>query len=135
MTLEDASRRAVPSPADPEPTGPGAGDGRSVQRLVAILEFVADRAGGAAPGVLQIARGTGSRSRSSPGTCARWWTQASSVDIETDSSVQNTPTAKPVDRIVRRLRVDRDHLHYEMFMEAVGVGLTLHLSSDLTRRL
>lgn len=54
--------------------------------------------------------------------------------IETDSSVQNTPTAKKVDRIVRRLRVEGDRLRYELLMEAVGEGLTLHLSSGLTRQ-
>jgi len=54
--------------------------------------------------------------------------------IETDSSVRNTPTAKQVDRIVRHLRLEGDQLHYEVFMEAVGQGLTLHLSSDLTRQ-
>lgn len=78
-----------------------------------------------------IALPTGQAERGS-GTCQ------TDVDgvlvIETDSSVQNTPTAKQVDRIVRRLRVDGDHLHYEVSMEAVGQGLALHLSSDLTRQ-
>ena len=37
-------------------------------------------------------------------------------------------------RIVRRLRVDGGRLHYEVFMEAVGQGPALHLSSDLTRQ-
>jgi len=55
--------------------------------------------------------------------------------METDSSVQNTPSAKQVDRIVRRLRVDGDRMHYEVLMEAVGQGLALHLSSDVRRAL
>jgi DNA-binding IclR family transcriptional regulator len=42
---------------DVEASGPVAGDGRSVQRVVSVLEFVAARAGGPAPGVLEIARG------------------------------------------------------------------------------
>lgn len=54
--------------------------------------------------------------------------------IDTDSSVQNTPTAKQVDRIVRHLRVEGDQMHYEVFMEAVGQGLALHLSSDVSRQ-
>lgn len=40
-----------------EASGPAAGDGRSVQRVVSVLEFVAARAGAAAPGVVEIARG------------------------------------------------------------------------------
>jgi len=55
------------------------------------------------------------------------------VVFDVDSSVQYTPTAKPVDRIVRKLRIDGDRMHYEVFMEAVGQGLTLHLTSDVTR--
>ena len=78
-----------------------------------------------------IALPTGQAERGS-GTCR---TDADgSVVIDIDSSVQNTPTAKRVDRIVRRLRVDGDHLHYEVFMEAVGQGLALHLASDVTRQ-
>lgn len=53
--------------------------------------------------------------------------------IATDAAVQNTPTAKRVDRIVRRFRVDGDVLDYTMDMEAVGVGLTLHLTARLIR--
>lgn len=56
------------------------------------------------------------------------------IVIETDSSVQNTPTAKQVDRIVRHLRVEGDQMHYEVFMEAVGQVLALHLSSDVRRQ-
>lgn len=55
------------------------------------------------------------------------------VVIETAASVLNTPKAKRVDRIVRKLRVEGDSLHYELFMEAVGQGLTLHLDARLTR--
>lgn len=55
------------------------------------------------------------------------------LQIETDSTVQNTETAKPVDRIVRRFEVDGDDLHYRMEMAAVGQGLTLHLTSHLRR--
>lgn len=42
-----------------EATGPAVGDGRSVQRVVTVLEFVAARASAAAPGVVEIARGVG----------------------------------------------------------------------------
>lgn len=66
------------------------------------------------------------------GTCHT--DEAGAMVIETDSSVRNTPTAKQVDRIVRHLRLEGDQLHYEVFMEAVGQGLALHLSSDLTRQ-
>lgn len=78
-----------------------------------------------------IALPTGQAERGS-GTCRT--DPDGALFIETDSSVQNTPTAKQVDRIVRRLRVEGDHLRYELLMEAVGQGLTLHLASDLTRR-
>lgn len=44
---------------DVEASGPAAGDGRSVQRVVSVLEFVAARAGAGAPGVVEIARGVG----------------------------------------------------------------------------
>ena len=54
--------------------------------------------------------------------------------VHTDASVQNTPTAKRVDRVVRSVRVEGDRMHYEVFMEAVGQGLALHLSSELTRQ-
>ncbi len=42
-----------------ESPNPAPGDGRSVQRVVALLEFVASRAAGPAPGVVEIARGVG----------------------------------------------------------------------------
>ncbi len=78
-----------------------------------------------------IALPTGQAERGS-GTCHT--EPDGALVLETDASVQNTPTAKQVDRIVRHLRVDGDHLHYEMSMEAVGQGLTLHLTSDLERQ-
>lgn len=55
------------------------------------------------------------------------------LGVETDAEVRNTPTAKRVDRIVRRFAVHGDRLGYEMEMAAVGVGITLHLTSHLTR--
>ncbi|HEY3546951.1 MAG TPA: FABP family protein [Propionicimonas sp.] len=78
-----------------------------------------------------IALPTGQAERGS-GSCRT--DEDGGIVIETDSSVQNTPTAKQVDRILRQLRVDGDQLHYEVFMEAVGQGLTLHLSSDVRRQ-
>lgn len=56
------------------------------------------------------------------------------LTVETDAEVRNTPTAKQVDRIVRRFVVTGDALAYDMEMAAVGVGLTLHLTSHLTRQ-
>lgn len=79
--------------------------------------------------VISLASGQAERGS---GTCRT--DEDGALVIETDSSVQNTPTAKQVDRIVRRLRVEGDRLHYEVLMEAVGEGLALHLSSDLTRQ-
>jgi DNA-binding IclR family transcriptional regulator len=38
---------------------PGGGDGRSIQRVVAVLDFIAARAAGPAPGVVEVARGVG----------------------------------------------------------------------------
>lgn len=55
------------------------------------------------------------------------------IVIETDATVHCTPTAKRVDRIVRRFTFDGDRLEYRMRMVAVGVGLTLHLASELER--
>ncbi len=78
-----------------------------------------------------IALPTGQAERGS-GTCRT--DEDGAIVIETDSSVQNTPTAKRVDRIVRRLRVESDQMHYEVLMEAVGQGLALHLSSDVRRQ-
>ncbi len=52
----------------------------------------------------------------------------------TDADVLNTPTAKRVDRILRRYEVREDELLYEMEMSAVGEGLTLHLRSRMMRR-
>ncbi|MBK9695912.1 MAG: FABP family protein [Propionibacteriaceae bacterium] len=78
-----------------------------------------------------IALPTGQAERGS-GTCRT--DEDGAIVIETDSSVQNTPTAKQVDRIVRHLHVEGDRMHYEVFMEAVGHGLTLHLSSDVRRQ-
>lgn len=53
--------------------------------------------------------------------------------LSTDSAVLCVPSAKRVDRIVRRLRVQGDTLRHELFMEAVGQGLTLHLTSEMVR--
>ena len=79
-----------------------------------------------------IALPTGQAERGS-GTCRT--DEDGAIVMETDSSVQNTPSAKQVDRIVRQLRVDGDRMHYEVLMEAVGQGLALHLSSDVRRAL
>ena len=53
--------------------------------------------------------------------------------IATDATVQNTESAKQVDRIVRRFEVDGDTLAYGMEMAAVGHELTLHLKASLRR--
>lgn len=66
------------------------------------------------------------------GTCEA---DADRLKLVTDAEVLNTPTAKRVDRIVRRYEVVGDELTYVMDMSAVGVGLTLHLTSRLTRQL
>lgn len=57
----------------------------------------------------------------------------SPLRIDTDATVQNTDTAKQVNRIVRRFAVDGDRLTYRMDMAAVGQGLTLHLTATLHR--
>ena len=58
---------------------------------------------------------------------------ADRLTIALDATVQNTPTAKHVERIVRRFSVHGDELTYEMSMAAVGIGLTGHLRSTLRR--
>lgn len=56
------------------------------------------------------------------------------LSLATDAEARCTPTAKRVDRIVRRFEVRGDELRYEMDMSAVGHGLTLHLGAALTRQ-
>lgn len=55
------------------------------------------------------------------------------LTIATDATVQNTDSAKQVDRIVRRFEVTGDELIYDMEMAAVGQPLTLHLRARLRR--
>lgn len=55
------------------------------------------------------------------------------LTLATDAEVQNTDTAKPVERIVRRFVVSGDQLAYGMEMAAVGEPLTLHLRATLRR--
>ena len=55
------------------------------------------------------------------------------LTIETDAAVTNTPTAKRVDRILRRFRLEGDELRYEMTMAAVGLEPTPHLDAVLRR--
>lgn len=54
-----------------------------------------------------------------------------SVEIVAEGTVMNTPTAKTVNRMVRRLRCGEGVLTYEIAMEAVGQPLTHHLRSAL----
>lgn len=65
------------------------------------------------------------------GPCAM---SGDALTLSTDAEVRCTPSAKRVDRIVRRIVVRGDALDYEMEMAAVGKGLTLHLRSRLTRQ-
>ena len=55
------------------------------------------------------------------------------LTLDTDAAVRNTPSAKQVDRCVRRFDVAGDTLTYRLDMDAVDQGLTLHLRSRLTR--
>lgn len=55
------------------------------------------------------------------------------VYVSTDAVVRCTPTAKRVDRIVRSYHATPDALSYDMAMEAVGIGLTMHLRASLNR--
>lgn len=59
--------------------------------------------------------------------------QATTIDVET-VTIAATPTAKRVDRVVRRFAVDGDDLRYELSMAAVGEALTPHLEAVLHRR-
>ena len=54
-----------------------------------------------------------------------------SVTIVAEGTVMNTPTAKTVNRMIRRLRFGDGVLTYEIEMEAVGQPMTLHLRSAL----
>ena len=58
---------------------------------------------------------------------------ASGLLLDTDAAVRNTPSAKQVDRMVRRFAVEGDTLRYDLWMEAVGQVLTLHLHAELRR--
>lgn len=84
------------------------------------------------PGTLEIlaAIPTG-QSEMGTGSCE---VDADTLKLHTDAKVLNTPTAKRVDRIVRRFEVQGNELSYVMDMSAVGVGLTLHLTSRLIRQ-
>ena len=84
------------------------------------------------PGTLEIlvAIPTG-QAEMGTGSCE---VDADRLKLATDAEVLNTPTAKQVDRIVRRYEVRGDVLSYVMDMSAVGVGLTLHLTARLTRQ-
>lgn len=53
--------------------------------------------------------------------------------LATDATVQNTESAKRVDRIVRRFELRGDELTYGMGMAAVGLELTPHLTATLSR--
>ena len=84
------------------------------------------------PGVIEIiaAIPTG-QAEMGTGTCV---TSGPSLEISTDARVLVTPTAKRVDRIVRRYRVTEDEMTYGMDMSAAGLGLTLHLTATLLRQ-
>lgn len=60
-------------------------------------------------------------------------TDGGALILETDATVVNTPSAKVVQRIVRRFRVEGDRLGVETYMDAVGRGLTRHLVATLDR--
>jgi THAP4-like, heme-binding beta-barrel domain len=58
------------------------------------------------------------------------------LELRTDApggSLEGTPTAKPVARLVRRFELDGDVLRYTVAMAAVGIELTHHLAAELTR--
>lgn len=57
----------------------------------------------------------------------------STLVIRTEASVHVTPSAKRVDRIVRTFTLTGDQLALTLAMDAVGVGMTHHLSSRLGR--
>jgi hypothetical protein len=58
--------------------------------------------------------------------------EESSIELVT-TSIAATPTAKRVDSVHRRIRVDGDILRYELAMAAVGLELTPHLTATLRR--
>lgn len=53
--------------------------------------------------------------------------------ILTSIQVVSTPTAKRVDEVARRIRIDGDDLDYEVHMAAMGHPMQLHLQASLTR--
>lgn len=56
-----------------------------------------------------------------------------SLALVTDALVQNTESAKHVDRIVRRFEIEGDRMTYTMHMAAAGEPLTGHLTATLRR--
>lgn len=53
------------------------------------------------------------------------------VEIVAEGTVMNAPTAKTVNRVIRRLQFAEGSLTYQIEMEAVGQPMTLHLQSAL----
>ena len=60
-------------------------------------------------------------------------TDGADMVVTTDAEAQSTGTAKQVSRIVRRFRLSRDDLTYEMDMAWSGGPYERHLSSRLRR--
>lgn len=60
-------------------------------------------------------------------------TDEAGLYVSTDATVQCTPAAKTVDRIVRSYHCTDDKVVYDMAMAAVGLGLTAHLHGELDR--
>ncbi|MGM7668586.1 FABP family protein [Microbacterium sp. A93] len=60
--------------------------------------------------------------------------EASGFSVELRSRVVNAPTAKTVDATARTLRLEGDRLTTTFAMAAVGVPMTDHLASVLTRQ-
>ena len=58
--------------------------------------------------------------------------QHTEIEVAT-TTLMATPTAKRIDRLLRRITVDGDELRYTLAMAAVGQPLTPHLEATLHR--
>ncbi len=93
-----------------------------------VAEGVLERRG------LEVEQTTGLQTSGDVATSAMTLERVTSLAVDLRSiSVQATPSAKPVDTLERRIRLDGDTLGYSLLMGAVGLDHQTHLRAELHR--